>query len=121
MKKFSDIRKQKKAPFTKKAKPPVPDREKGDRAAKGLTPPFHDDRDIKSYRSWKDDKKIREAKERKTKKSHPYYVKTPQSYKSYQVMDRFKTQDEAEAHVKKVAPHMDGMKLEIWKDNKKIK
>ena len=33
-------------------KPPMPDRKKGDRAAKGLTPPFHPKgKSIKEYRS----------------------------------------------------------------------
>ena len=39
-------------------KPPMPDREKGDRAAKGLTPPFHKKGDdVKKYRSFKDIRK----------------------------------------------------------------
>ena len=32
-------------------KHPFAGRERGDRCVKGLTPPFHDGRDIKSYRS----------------------------------------------------------------------
>lgn len=43
----------------KDMKPPMPKREVGDRAAKGVTPPFHDGRDIKSYRSWSKIKKVR--------------------------------------------------------------
>lgn len=33
-------------------KPPFAGRETGDRVAKGMTPPFHDGRDIESYRTY---------------------------------------------------------------------
>jgi hypothetical protein len=53
--------------------------------------------------------------ERKTVKSHPYYVHSPSSFKSYQKMGRFKTREEAVAFVEKNQKHMPSNPLKIGK------
>lgn len=55
------------------------------------------------------------TEERKTVNSHPYYVWSPKSYVSYRMQGRFKTEEEAKAHVEKIKPHMPGMTFEIKK------
>ena len=54
-----------------------------------------------------------QIKQNKTVKSHPYYVYSPNSHASYRKIGRFKTEAEAAAHIKKIQPHMDGMKLVV--------
>jgi len=53
--------------------------------------------------------------ERKTVKSHPYYVHSPSSFKSYRKMGRFKTREEAVAYVEKTQKLMPSNPLKIGK------
>lgn len=53
--------------------------------------------------------------ERKTVRSHPYYVHSPTSYASYRKIGRFKSEAEAKAHVNQIQKHMPDNPLKVGK------
>ena len=55
--------------------------------------------------------------ERKTVRSHPYYVHSPTSHKSYRKIGRFKSEADAKAHVNQIQRHMPDNPLKVGKGN----
>ena len=56
------------------------------------------------------------AQVRKTKKSHPFRVVSPTSFKSHQQIGRFKTKEEAQEKINQIQEHMPENPLVIEKD-----
>jgi hypothetical protein len=53
---------------------------------------------------------------RKTKRSHPFRVVSPTSFKSHQQMGRFDTSEAAQAFIQKTQKHMPSNPLHIEQD-----